>query len=323
MAVGRSLRLYLVDGSASGIVTVEIGNWSGHILFSPRTRIEAVLSRVELSRTGVYVLIGRDQDDNGSDRIYVGEADELKTRIITHNKEKDFWDRFVSISSKDMNLTKAHVKYLEGRLLDFAHLSGKVSIDNKTNPNFDRLPEADISDMENFLEEIRLALPVLGVDFFPTRKILNPSGNSTDPAKQVRENVLFVLKNTKAGIDARAAEIDGQFVVLEGSIGSLKERPSFLNSAGKSNRDRLISSGAVVRTSENNFKLINDVAFSSPSAASVFLFGTSRNGRTDWLVEDESVTYAEWKEREVEEAIASVKVSSPDTAPTYQAVSPL
>jgi hypothetical protein len=85
MATGRSLKLYLVDGSASGIVTVEIGNWSGHILFSPRTRIETALSRAEVSRTGVYILIGPDDCDQGIQKIYVGEADELKSRILSHN----------------------------------------------------------------------------------------------------------------------------------------------------------------------------------------------------------------------------------------------
>lgn len=306
MASGRSLRLYLADGSASGIVTVEIGNWSGHILFSPRTRIEAALARAEVSRTGVYILIGPDEEDQGLQRIYVGEADELKSRIVSHNKEKDFWDRFVSVSSKDMNLTKAHVKYLEGRLLDFAHASGKTTVDNKTNPNFDKLPEADISDMESFLEEIKLALPVLGVDFFPTRKVITKSiklHQGYDPTSE--EEVYFVLKNTRSGIDARAIEIDGRFVVLEGGFGSLKERSSFLSSGIKDVRDRLLLSGVVEKVNDDNFILRKDAEFKSPSGASVFLHGTSRNGRADWLVEGRGVTYAEWKDREISEAIGN------------------
>lgn len=306
MAMGRSLKLYLVDGSASGIVTVEIGNWSGHILFSPRTRIEAALARAEVSRTGVYILIGPDEDDQGVQRIYVGEADELKSRIVSHNKEKDFWDRFVLVSSKDMNLTKAHVKYLEARLLDFAHESGKTTVDNKNNPNFDKLPEADISDMESFLEEIRLALPVLGVDFFPTRKVTPKQSKLPQSFEPVSDGeVYFVLKNTKAGIDARAIEIDGQFVVLKGGFGSLKERPSFLSSGIKHVRDRLLLSGAAEKINDDNFVLRKDAEFKSPSGAAVFLYGTSRNGRTDWLVEGKGVTYAEWKDQEIAEAIGN------------------
>lgn len=304
MATGRSLKLYLVDGSATGIVTVEIGNWSGHILFSPRTRIETALARTELSRTGVYVLIGSDDVDQGQQKIYVGEADELKSRIVNHNKEKEFWDRFVSISSKDMNLTKAHVKYLEGRLLDFAHDSAKVNVDNKTNPNFDKLPEADISDMESFLEEVRLALPVLGIDFFPTRKAIQTHSAEVGEFSNANNGeIYFFLKNTKMGIDAKASEINGQFVLLEGSKGNLKEGPSFLSSGIKSLRDRLVSSGIAQNTGDGNFVLKKDVEFKSPSGASVFLHGTSRNGRTDWQVEGKGLNYADWKEREIADAI--------------------
>lgn len=306
MATGRSLKLYLVDGSATGIVTVEIGNWSGHILFSPRTRIETALARAEVSRTGVYILIGPDDEDQGQQKIYVGEADELKSRIVSHNKEKEFWDRFVSVSSKDMNLTKAHVKYLEGRLLDFAHESAKVSVDNKTNPSFDKLPEADISDMESFLEEVRLALPVLGIDFFPTRRIVRKNSREQDKNDISDDGEInFLLKNTRAGIDAKATEINGKFVVLEGSKGSLKERSSFLSSGIKSVRDRLLVSGVAEATSDDNFILRKDAEFNSPSGASVFLHGTSRNGRIDWLVEGKGITYAEWKEKEISAAVGS------------------
>ena len=304
MAKGRSLKLYLADGSASGIVTVEIGNWSGHILYSPRTRLEAALARPEIARTGVYVLVGPDEANQGLQKIYIGEADELKSRISNHNKEKDFWDRFVSISSKDMNLTKAHVKYLEGRLLDYANDAAKTSVDNKTNPSFDKLPEADISDMESFLEEIRLALPVLGIDFFPTRTVVSKNSEQLNGTEKIKpDTVYFTLSNTKAGIKARATEIDGQFVLLEGSIGNLQERSSFLSHASKQIRDRLLNSGILEKTSADNFVLKKDVEFNSPSGASAFLFGTARNGRTDWLLEGHSMTYADWKEREIQNAI--------------------
>ena len=307
MVKGRSLKLYLVDGSASGIVTLEIGNWSGHVLFSPRTRIASALARSEVSRTGVYILVGPDEEDQGLQKIYVGEADELKSRIASHNKEKDFWDRFVAISSKDMNLTKAHVKYLEGRLLDFAYESAKYSVDNKTNPNFDKLPEADISDMESFLEEIKLSLPVLGIDFFPIPKTIKKNADLLQSSQGMEDaSVCFILKNTKAGINARAVEIDGQFVILEGSVGSLKERASFIASGIKDVRDRLISSGIAQKNDSDTFTLSKDAAFKSPSGASVFLHGSSRNGRTDWLVEGKGITYAELKEQEIHDALGDL-----------------
>jgi hypothetical protein len=154
MGVGRSVRLYLVDGVATGILTAEIMNWTGHVLAAPRTRIESVLRRDELARTGVYFLIGPDDQGSGLDRVYVGEGDEIGKRLYQHNKEKDFWERFVAVTSKDMNLTKAHVRYLEGRLIGMLKTARKVAVENSNAPDFRLLPEADIADMEAFLEEI-------------------------------------------------------------------------------------------------------------------------------------------------------------------------
>lgn len=58
MSKGRSVRIYLVDGSATGLITAEIVNWTGHLLVGPRTRLDAALKREELKRTGAYLLYG-------------------------------------------------------------------------------------------------------------------------------------------------------------------------------------------------------------------------------------------------------------------------
>lgn len=295
---GRSVKLFLADGSNSGIVTAEIGNWSGHILSAPRTRLEDAILRNEVTRTGVYILYAQSTHEANA-MVYVGEADEVKTRLISHDKEKDFWERFVVITSKDANLTKAHVRYLEARILDIIHEVKAVNVVNKTNPSFDNLPEADISDMESFLDEIKLALPVLGFDFLKVIKVRDRNTSSTgiDETRNLfDDDAVFLLKNAKAGIDARATEQRGEFIVLEGSKGSLKEKSSFLGKPNKSFRDDLLESGRIEKIDEKNFVFKQDVAFSSPSAASVCLFGTSRNGRTDWTEEQNGLTYADWKD---------------------------
>jgi hypothetical protein len=147
---GRSVRLYLADGKATGILTAEIMNWTGHVLAAPRTRFEGAFARPELKRTGVYLLIGTDDEGSDLPKVYVGEGDEIGKRLYSHNKEKDFWERFVAVTSKDMNLTKAHARYLEGRLLTLLKDAKKAKIENKDMPQFDLLPEADIADMEAF-----------------------------------------------------------------------------------------------------------------------------------------------------------------------------
>lgn len=294
MGKGRSVKLFLAEGSATGIVTAEIINWTGHTLAAPRTRLDAALKRDELKRTGIYILYS---DSYGGDlpAVYVGEGDDISTRLRNHSRDsdKDYWDRFIAVTSKDMNLTKAHVKYLEGRLLALLADAKKCELKNKTEPSFDRLPEADISDMESFLEELQLILPVIGVDFFRKPQVKQVA--SDGPQEPV---VRFNLKNVPKGIDATAVEVDGEFVVLAGAHGSLVEAVSFSEKM-KSLRDQALESGRAQKTNENIFVLVEDIAFSSPSAASVFLFGTSRNGRTDWMVEGKSITYGTWSDEKL------------------------
>lgn len=311
MGVGRSVRLYLVDGVATGILTAEIMNWTGHVLAAPRTRIESVLRRDELARTGVYFLIGPDDQGSGLDRVYVGEGDEIGKRLYQHNKEKDFWERFVAVTSKDMNLTKAHVRYLEGRLIGMLKTARKVAVENSNAPDFRLLPEADIADMEAFLEEIALILPVIGSTFLQSTALhgksvsetmgvsFQDSGQHIANEEQLETSPVFVVENKKAGISAQAIEMGGEFIVLAGSIGSLKERISF-NDRMKTFRDEAFESGRARKLGSDRFLLEQDIAFSSPSAAAVFLFGTSRNGRTDWIIQGNGQTYGDWKDSRIE-----------------------
>ncbi|UWQ15435.1 GIY-YIG nuclease family protein [Aliiroseovarius sp. M344] len=291
MALGRSVRLFLAEGTPTGVVTAEIINWTGHVLAAPRTKLDVALKREELRRTGIYILFGS-PIDSSLPNVYVGEGDDISKRLYSHSKdeEKDFWDRFIAITNKDMNLTKAHVKYLEGRLITLLKSAKKSVVTNRTDPDFDRLPEADISDMEAFLEEIQLVLPVIGVDFFRKAGI-QKSDTETWTSKT---SPVFVLVHEKKGIDAVASEIDGEFVLQAGSTGDLNESVSFKNASAEK-RKQVLASGRAEQIGDNCFRLIDDVAFSSPSGASVFLFGTARNGRTDWLVKGTTQTYAEWQ----------------------------
>lgn len=293
MSRGRSVRLYLAEGTATGIVTAEIVNWTGHAIAAPRIKLEdALRTREELRRTGVYILLG-DDDLSGRAKIYIGEGDDIASRLKSHSKDeqKDFWIKFVAFTSKDMNLTKAHVKFLEGRLITIAKEAKKAVVANKTEPSFDKLPESDISDMETFLEEIQLILPVIGVDVFRRPDVQS----STKRAIEVQ----FSIEHKTKGILARAAELDGEFVVQKGAVGDVREAQSFSENI-REMRKQAFESGRARKISQHNFELLEDIAFNSPSQASVFLFGTSRNGRTDWIVEGKNISYGTWKDQQSE-----------------------
>ena len=107
------------------------------------------------------------QRTSGTFQVYIGESDIVRKRLVQHNKDesKDFWERICVVTSKDQNITKAHARYLEARLIAIANASGNASVVNETAPTPLKLPEADECDMECFIEQLKLIFPVLGFDF--------------------------------------------------------------------------------------------------------------------------------------------------------------
>jgi hypothetical protein len=183
--VGRTVRLCLVDGTSHGIVIAEIGNWNGKILAAPRGRLKDLLRRPEASRTGVYVLSGPDPDRVDGILCYIGEADDIAKRMANHLRSdaKDFADRFAFVVSADEALTKAHVRYLEGRLIRLVTEAGTATLTNETAPDFQRLPESDKADMDTFLEHLQLTLPLLGFDLFRGTRTKDGSAAASGKAR--------------------------------------------------------------------------------------------------------------------------------------------
>ena len=171
-----TIKLYLVHGQADGLRTAEISNWSGKAIAGPRSDLSSLRQRKELAAPGVYFLVGEDED-TGRRKIYVGEAENVADRLGSKkHANRDFWVTAVAFVSKDHNLTKAHIKYFEGRLI----VRGKeldLLLDNSQGSGA-ALPESDAADMEYFLLKIYQLLPVLGVRYFESPQKV--SENSDD-----------------------------------------------------------------------------------------------------------------------------------------------
>ena len=182
--LGRSVRLFLVDGTASGLTTAEIMNWTGHVLTGSRSGLPVFLKRPELDRTGIYFLTGPDPEDPDVLQLYVGESDNVRKRLVQHNKNrnKDFWERTCVVTSKDQNITKAHARYLEARLIAIANAVGTATVVNGSAAPPVPLPEADASDMEFFVDQLQLIFPVLGLDF-----LRQPQGHGADDNRRYRK----------------------------------------------------------------------------------------------------------------------------------------
>ena len=282
---GKTIRLYLVDGIASGALTAEIINWTGKVVVAPRVQLAALAQRAEVKRTGIYCLVGPDPESPHRDRVYVGEGDNVFVRLSAHDKDetKDFWTRAVIVTSKDENLTKSHGRYLESRLISMATEAGRAVVSNGTAPPLPILPEPDIADMEYFLAQVQLMLPVLGFSFLQPK----PAYNESDPTQVVTK---FVMRD--AGTEARAVEINGEFVVLKESTARKQGTKSW--DSYKELRDQLIQDGSLVDDGTPEFyRFAENVPFDSPSAAATTVAG-NRNGRKTWKVEGSGQMYGEW-----------------------------
>lgn len=309
---GRSIRIFLVDGTATGIMTTEIMNWTGKVIVSPRSQLVSLAQRSETKRTGIYVLVGEDPSSPLKDKVYIGESDNVLKRLTQHNNDpnKDFWNRTVVVISKDENLTKAHVRYLESRLIDITAQAGRATLGNSTSPDTPSLPEPDVADMEYFLEQLQTLLPVLNLPFAtpaPTiSTISSTQEEQTDPVVSKVTSPLFVA--ISSDYNATAQEIDGQFVILKGSI-IKKETKSSLRATYTEMREQFIQDGTLVETDDGlGLQLIADVAVSSPTGAASIITGTSVNGREFWGVQGTSQTYNQWDQ----ERIAKVATLSGD-----------
>ena len=302
MTTGRSIRLFLADGVPNGIITAEIVNWTGHVMVAPRSRLPDLLRRAEAGRTGVYVLSGDDPEGALAPLVYIGESDNVGKRLAQHNRDEDkgFWDRVCVVTSKDPNLTKAHVRYLESRLITVAADSGRAKLVNGTAPDFGLLPESDIADMEYFVEQMRTILPVLGLDLLrePPRLSTPAIASTADAAPAVAASPVFELASTKHGLRASAREVDGDFVVLAGS----QAQREWIGAHGHSYQTllpRLVATGVLAGDGDGPFRFATDCAFRSPSAASAAVLGRQDNGRTSWRVKGSGQTYAQWQDERV------------------------
>lgn len=292
--MGRTLKLYLVDGSPTGVITAELGNWSGKAVVAPRAALPDLIKRKEASRTGVYLLMGADPDNPARTLVYVGESDSVKTRLASHDADeaKQFFTRVCLIVSKDENLTKAHGRYLESRIMALIRAAARAKLVNGTEPDFKGLPEPEIADMEGFLAEIEVLLPVLGFD------VLRPAADTGgDTAKVGGVEPIFVF--TEAGTGARGREIAGEFVVLAGSLARVKETRT-IHDGAKNHRRQLVEDGALaLDTDEKFYRFTRDVAFASPSGAAAVVYGGNVSGPAYWKREGDGQTYKEWRERQL------------------------
>jgi len=290
-ATGRSLELYYINGQPDGMLTAEMFNWTGHVLMVPRTQLSQALSRHEADYAGVYLLLG---EKEGEPLAYVGEGEEISTRIKSHNATKDWWNVAVMITTAGNKLNKAHVRYLEARLIEHARAVGRTPLDNGTSPPRPSLSEADVSKMEAFLENIFIILPAVRVDLFIQRTRLAPKVAPIGKAPSAE----FFLETKKHGLKAKAILTDGEFVVEAGSMARLDWEGVGSETTSYGQLYQELRNEGVLQQKDSACVFTKNYAFGSPSAAAAVVNGRPSNGTIEWKTTD-GRTYKEWEAQQL------------------------
>lgn len=263
-----TIKLFLIHGDPKRLRTAELSNWTGKAVAGPRSEFEGVLGREEAGGSGIYLLTGIDPG-SGEPAIYIGEAEKIRDRIKAH-VEKDFWNQAVFFVSKDENLTKAHIRYLEGRLIESARSAGRALVTNGQGSG-SRLPESDREDMEVFLGKINQLLPVLGVE------LLVPTARA-DEKGSTEQKFFCDIK----GLRARGYPVPDGFLVLKDSEAVLEDRASSEKWPWTRNLRRKLMDDGVLEVRGDRLAFTKDKEFSSPSAAAAVVHGGHANGLMAW-----------------------------------------
>lgn len=273
MTFGKTIKLFLIDGDTNGRLTCELSNWTGKAYKIPRNSIRICTDRSELLTTGVYMLMNRNTDLSEKGQIYIGEAEDILKRLTQHLKEKDFWNYAIVFISKDENLNKAHIKYLENRLHEIAIHANRYDVINSQTPTQSSISESEKAEMEEFLSNILTLVSTLGFNVFEEIRQVDKREDL-----EISED-LFYISAARGANGIGKATSEG-FVVFENSQLADPVTNSYPETMQKL-RDTLLSEGMIIKK-DNKLILNSDYLFSSSSSAAMIIMGRSANGLTEW-----------------------------------------
>lgn len=277
MSLPYVIRILVTAGHPDGVRVVEKSNWTGRGVVFGRADLATAIKQ-GLGSPGVYVLLGDDPDEAFDGQVYVGQGEDVGKRLASHQRDdaKEFWTDTAVFVSASGSLNRAHILYLEARLVELAHDARRVRVANGNRPAAPMLTAADRAEAEGFLAEMLAIFPVLGVDAFD-----RPAPSTA------RERRYFVSGPDAAG---EGVERSDGFVVFAGATARIVETPSLSPSFSRA-RARLVASGALVED-DGVYRLMEDTVFKSPSTAAMVLLARNANGRTEWK-DAEGVTLKE------------------------------
>lgn len=268
MAYGKSIELFLANGTADSLITAELSNWNGKAIKIPRIEV-AECTRTDIKGAGVYFLFCKEEDD--SDSVYIGESEAVYDRLMQHirdygaEKEKFYWTTAVIFLGRDLN--KALIRYLEDRFVQIARDCKRYKVLTKNTYSKTVMKESQTAAMEEFIDNVRVLINALGY------KVLEPTVQNTLGSSQDDEKLYLSMGNAKA---TGVVTTEG-FVLLAGATVNEKTSEKSLSKGAIALRKKHFNAGKVKALTTTE-----DILFSSSSAAADFVTGYSVSGPANW-----------------------------------------
>ena len=285
---GKSIQLFLMDGEASGRIKCTLANWTGVAFKIPRTELDKCKDRDDLKQSGVYFLFGT-SDETGKGVVYIGQAGARKNgegslnRLQEHkrNPEKDYWTEAIVFTTSNNSLGATEISYLENRFCNMALAANRYEVRNGNDPTPGNITEEKESEMEEFIDYAKVIMGTLGHKLFEPlgKPVVNVSESNNNNDAVQGAVALHLARNIKkiGRIEADGVQTTEGFVVLQGShIASVDDNtiPAVIKERRKK-----------ANIDENGI-LQEDMLFTSPSYAAMFVIGKSANGLTSWKTSD-------------------------------------
>lgn len=268
MAYGKSIELFLANGTADSLITAELSNWNGKAIKIPRIEVSDC-KRDDIKGAGVYFLFCKEEDD--SDSVYIGESETIQERLNQHirdynaDKEKFYWTTAVIFLGRDLN--KALIRYLEDRFVQIARESKRYKVLTKNTYGKTVMKESQTAAMEEFIDNVRILINALGY------KVLEPTVHN-DPNSSVDDETLFLNLGNASGKGMVTTE---GFVLFAGAVLNEKTSEKSLSKGATTLRKKHLASNKV-----KDYVTTEDILFSSSSAAADFVTGYSVSGPATW-----------------------------------------
>ena len=285
---GFKIQIFVVAGIPNSMKIWTKSNWDGMGVVCPRGQYLSVKTRPEFDRSGVYILVGYD-DETSLPVLYIGEASNLRARLDNHYANKDFWEQSVFFTRKGDGgrvddglvkgvasgdpLNKSEVKYLEARLFSIAKEHKRCRIDYGNVPKTPMLSEPDREVMEGYLEEMLSLMPVMGIHAFKSPSMIEGQGKK-----------IYHCRGKRGDAEGYVTSNEG-FAVKKGGVASRETAPASESFSFMRTREHLIKSD-VLREDGDVYRFQQNFEFNSSSEAASVVLGRNANGRDQWKDKD-------------------------------------